>query len=219
VTRGRIQVTGNPVRAEIMAGSRERGRRWLGVAEGRPVVLVTGGSTGARALNQAVEACRERLALCCHLVHQRGRHPGVDRLPGYQSAPFYGQVFPDLLAAADLVVCRAGANSLSELSAWGLPAILVPLPLSSSRGDQIANAAHRARAGAAVVLNQADLDGDRLAREIMGLLDAPMRLHAMRQASAALAQPGAAALIAGVLMAVARRPHAGRRRARRPAGT
>ena len=176
----------------------------LGVPEGRPVLLVTGGSLGASALNAAVAACRERLTERCFLVHQRGGHPGPDRAPGYLSAPFFSAEYPDLLAASDLVVCRAGANNLSELAALGKPALLVPLPLGSSRGDQIANAGHHARTGAAVVLPQSRLDGESLRAAVEELLADPRRLAAMGEAARGQWRAEAAQSIARILVSARR---------------
>ena len=201
----RVVVTGNPVRPEMRRADRERGRALLGVPERTPVLLVVGGSLGAGAMNSAVTACLSRLTTRCFVVHQRGAHPGEDSAPRYRSAAFFHAEFPDIIAAADLVVCRAGANSLSELSMLAKPAILVPLPLSSSRGDQITNAAHRSRAGAALVIPQSELDGERLAGAVEGLLGNPRRLAEMARAAAALAQPEAADAVARVLLEVSRR--------------
>jgi UDP-N-acetylglucosamine--N-acetylmuramyl-(pentapeptide) pyrophosphoryl-undecaprenol N-acetylglucosamine transferase len=206
----RTRVTGNPVRKAIAAGDRMRGRAQIGVQEGLPVVLVTGGSLGAAALNRAVWGAREELCRRAFVVHQRGRHPGPDRAPRYLSAPFYFAEYPDLLAAADLVVCRAGANNLSELAALGKPAILVPLPLGSSRGDQITNAARYAKSGAAVVLAQARLDGPSLRALAEELLGDPARLEAMGAAARLAAAPDAARQIAETLGAVARGPRSRR---------
>jgi UDP-N-acetylglucosamine--N-acetylmuramyl-(pentapeptide) pyrophosphoryl-undecaprenol N-acetylglucosamine transferase len=204
----RTRVTGNPVRAAILDGDRARGRSLLRVPPEVPVVLVTGGSLGASALNAAVAAARGRLESVCFLVHQRGGHPGPDRAPGYFSAPFFRAEYPDILAAADLVVCRAGANNLSETSALGKPTVLVPLPLGSSRGDQITNAAHHARAGAAVVLSQSRLDGEELASTIEELLSDPARLARMGDAARLQWRADAAEAIARTLSEMGR----GRRR-------
>lgn len=200
----RAVVTGNPVRSSIVRGDRIQGRRMLGVPDGRPVLLVTGGSLGAQALNAAVASCRDGLTERCFVVHQRGRHPGPERAPGYFSAPFFSAEYPDLLAAADLVVCRAGANNLSELAALGKPALLVPLPLGSSRGDQIANAAHHAQAGAAEILPQSRLDGRSLLAAVDGLLSDPARLAAMGRAARGQWNAEAAGSIARIVIAARR---------------
>ena len=110
--------------------------------------------------------------------------------------------FAEALAAADLAVARAGGSVL-EVAAAGLPAILVPYP-EATADHQTANARFMEAAGAAIVLPDAELDGDRLAREVTELLAAPRRIEAMAEAARAAARPGAAARIADELLALGR---------------
>ncbi len=169
--RGEMRYTGSPVRAELLNGSRERGRARLDAEDGRPVVVVTGGSLGADVLNAVVrEAAHELLERCC-LVHVCGPGKKVAMpLTGYHQFEFVADGWGDLLAAADIVVSRAGANSLFEILALGKPNLLVPLSLAASRGDQLENAAFAERSGYSRVIEEDVLDADRLVRAVTEML-------------------------------------------------
>ncbi len=138
----RLIHTGTPMRPELLAGDRERGRRWLGAVDDRPIVVVVGGSMGAEAINGAVRAALDRLDryFVVHVCGAGRCDPGRDRPGQYQQFEFVGAQWGDVLAAADVVVSRAGANSLYELVALRKPHVLVPLSRKASRGDQIENA-------------------------------------------------------------------------------
>ena len=198
--RGIGIVTGNPVRPEFAA---------IGPSPNaaRMALLVFGGSRGARSINRAMVAALPQLAAMAPpplIVHQTGpeEHEAVGRAyaahPGVPAdvRPFLDDM-PHRLADADLVVCRAGATTLAELAAAGRPAILVPFPFAAD-DHQRANAEVVRDAGAAVVIDDRDLDGARCAAEIAALaLDRRRRMH-MAEASRTLARPDALAAIAGV---------------------
>jgi UDP-N-acetylglucosamine--N-acetylmuramyl-(pentapeptide) pyrophosphoryl-undecaprenol N-acetylglucosamine transferase len=152
--RGRALATGNPVRAEILAGKAAEGRRIAGFGDHdpRPVLLVVGGSLGARQLNQLVDDSFEELLAEYRVIHQRGAGDWSRQdVPGaYFSRPGFAGEFPHLLAAADVVLSRAGASGVWEMGVLGKPGVLVPLG-AGSRGDQIRNAGHCAKSGAVVV--------------------------------------------------------------------
>ncbi|MEO8083619.1 MAG: glycosyltransferase, partial [Ardenticatenales bacterium] len=119
----------------------------------------------------------------------------------WRITPFFeDDAMADALAAADVVVCRAGAAVLGELPARGLPAILVPLPISG--GHQWPNARVLVDAGAAVAVADADLDGPRLSREVLALLDDPARRRAMGDAARTLDHPHAAVAIGREILAL-----------------
>ncbi|MPY95225.1 MAG: undecaprenyldiphospho-muramoylpentapeptide beta-N-acetylglucosaminyltransferase [Acidimicrobiia bacterium] len=217
--RGAV-VTGNPVRPEVLAvdaaADRAPARAALGVGEDRFLVVVFGGSLGARRLNMAAAEARELwrdrqdLALR-HLVGDRDwpefeasqAAPAGGRLQ-YVAVPFEEDM-PRALVAADLVVCRAGASSVAELCAVGVPAVLVPLP--GAPGDhQTANARVLAEAGAALLVPDAELDGARLAAVVESLLSRPGQLAAMRAASASLGRRDAASRVADLVERSASRP-------------
>ena len=217
--------TGLPVRAAIArlhadcrrggatGNGRAGARTALGVAEGRRLVLVTGGSQGSTRLNTAVEAAcrmladREDLAVrhvVGHAAADRGT-PAAGNAPNqglqYESLP-YEHNMPVALAGADLVVSRAGGSALAELAAAGRASVLVPMP--GAAGDhQVANAAALAAAGAAVVIPESELDGARLATAISDILADAARLQRMQEAAAGFGEPDAARRVAELLMAAA----------------
>ena len=169
--RGALVHTGAPVRPELLEGDKARGRALVGAPAEAPLVLVTGGSLGAEALNAVVRSAAAGLVEHCCLAHVCGPGKNSDlALPRYHQFEFVGTDWGDLLAAADLVVSRAGANALFELLALGKPNILVPLPRSASRGDQIENAAYAERAGYSLVIPEEDLDAARLTEAVQRML-------------------------------------------------
>ncbi len=208
-TGGRYVVSGRPLAADTGRADRTVARERFGLPADSPCVLIFGGSLGARRLNRAaVEAFGGPgapiavLHACGHRDHAelRGR---LDELgsPAHYRLFAYVEPFADALAAADLVVSRAGGSVL-EVAAAGLPAILVPYPQASA-DHQTANARFMERAGAAVVVPDGDLDAARLTREVEALLAAPERLEAMSEAARAAGRPGAAGMIADELLALA----------------
>jgi UDP-N-acetylglucosamine--N-acetylmuramyl-(pentapeptide) pyrophosphoryl-undecaprenol N-acetylglucosamine transferase len=206
-------VTGYPVRQEILAlaGQRDLARQRLDLAADVPVLLVFGGSRGARSINQALAAALPALLPHCQVVHISGAldWPAVEAQAGalspelrarYHGYPYLHDEMPLALAAADLVIARAGASTLGEFPAVGLPSILAPYPYSGQHQDANANAL--VRRGAAIKLPDAELSA-RLASTALDLLQHPDKLAAMSQAAQALAQPGAAAAIAQELCRLA----------------
>lgn len=202
---GRAVVTGNPVRAALAQADPARGRAFVGCPAGRPLLLVIGGSLGSSPVNRLVSQCLEGLLEAAFVAHQMGeRDYAPSTVPGYFTAGFVAEEMPHLLAAADLVVCRAGANTLAELAFLGRPSILIPLPATGSRGDQLRNARMFGEAGAAVVLEEEKADGAALLAAVTSLLGEPSRLAGMGGRAKALARPDAAAAIAGEILRHAR---------------
>jgi UDP-N-acetylglucosamine--N-acetylmuramyl-(pentapeptide) pyrophosphoryl-undecaprenol N-acetylglucosamine transferase len=148
--RQRVRVVGNPIRRDIQTGSRERGVEFLGfdADDSRPIVLFIGGSQGARQINELVERIRPSIAAEWLVAHQTGT-TGLSA-EGYTAVPFLGDELPDVLAAADVLVCRSGASTLWEGAILSKPMLLVPLG-AGSRGDQMRNAAVFEEAGGARV--------------------------------------------------------------------
>jgi UDP-N-acetylglucosamine--N-acetylmuramyl-(pentapeptide) pyrophosphoryl-undecaprenol N-acetylglucosamine transferase len=194
-------VTGNPVRAEFVQGDAARGRSSLAVEDGQPLLLVTGGGTGALQLNRIVAEAARDLVEVCAIVHLTGAGKAVlgPQHPRYQQREFVADGMADVIAAADLVVSRAGMSSLTELAAMRKAAILVPMP----RSHQEANAAALARHGAAQVIPETELTPERLAASVRALLDDAERRQAQGDAAARLLPPDAADTIARRLIALA----------------
>lgn len=216
--RGRVHVTGNPVQERLrdldVIARRPDARTRLGLDLARPTLLAFGGSQGARSINRAVVgAFAAWRALGLQVVHVTGpndheesmtrwREVGVDP-EGDGDGPVNSAVrvvpflddMADAYAAADIVVGRAGATSIAELTVLGIPSVLVPYPHATAQHQQ-ANADALRRAGAAVVIDDAELSPDALATAVGGIVGAPGRAGAMALAARAWGRPDAAEAVA-----------------------
>mgnify|MGYP006281535561 FL=1 len=197
----RLVVTGNPVRPEVLDGEADRLRRSFGLEEGRPLIVVLGGSLGASQFNRLLGPILDRLAQRATICHQRGnQEPLRPDGPGYFSRPLFGPEYPDLLAAATVVLARAGAGTLAELAVTRKPAVIIPLSAAGSRGDQLRNARVLAEAGAAVVLDPVTVTSEALLARLEELLESESRRRGLQQNIAGLARPEAAKRAAEELM-------------------
>ena len=200
--RGRTLVTGNPVRTEILAADPRVAYSRLALEAETPLVLVTGGGTGALGLNRLVAAAAPRLIEHAQVVHLTGRGRGVPAStssPRYRAIEFLVDEMPHLLAAATVVVSRAGMGTLTELAALSRASLVVPMPGS----HQWANAQAFARLGAIEVADQHALTPDSLAERVLSLLaDAPRREQLGRALAASMPRD-AAERIAAELLALA----------------
>jgi UDP-N-acetylglucosamine--N-acetylmuramyl-(pentapeptide) pyrophosphoryl-undecaprenol N-acetylglucosamine transferase len=153
--RGKLNVSGNPIRRAFASADPARGRAFLGLPEGEPILLALGGSLGSREINSLVTACLPELTKLYTVVHQTGVQEEV-LVPQerYKPYPYFNDEMPHVLSAADLVFCRSGAGTIWECSSLKKPMILLPLRGSGTRGDQVENARLFEKAGAA--LNMAD---------------------------------------------------------------
>ena len=200
--RGRTLVTGNPVRTEILAADPRVAYSRLALEAETPLVLVTGGGTGALGLNRLVAAAAPRRIEHAQGVHRMGRGRGVPAStssPRYRAIEFLVDEMPHLLAAATVVVSRAGMGTLTELAALSRASLVVPMPGS----HQWANAQAFARLGAIEVADQHALTPDSLAERVLSLLaDAPRREQLGRALAASMPRD-AAERIAAELLALA----------------
>ncbi len=201
-------VTGRPVRRSVLRATRTSGRRAFGIPPDATVVLVVGGSQGARTLNvAAVEAFGTEPPF--HVIHVTGPGQfeetramlGGEPASRYRLVPYLDDL-PEAIAAADLVVSRSG-GSVFELAAIGRPSILVPYPYATA-DHQTANARWLADAGAAVLLPDADCTGERLRALLGALLADRRRLEMMAESARAMGKPDAADRIADAVLEVAR---------------
>jgi UDP-N-acetylglucosamine--N-acetylmuramyl-(pentapeptide) pyrophosphoryl-undecaprenol N-acetylglucosamine transferase len=189
-------VVGNPVRREILRAEREPARKALRLTGRKKILLVMGGSQGARSINQAIidslSALDGERWEVIHLVGQRDySSTALPERPFYHPQAYLYNV-GEVLAAADLVVSRAGASAIAEFTARGLPMILVPYPFAAERHQEL-NAAAAETAGAAIVIKDEKLNP---ASFISALTDAESELPAMGAAARRLGRPEAAQLIA-----------------------
>ena len=168
--RGKVLYTGTPMRPALLRGDATRGREFLGAQPDDRVLLVTGGSLGADVLNVTLRNSLAELTKQFLVVHVCGpgksiAHDGAR----YRQYEYLTEAWGDVLAAADLVVSRAGANTLYELLALGKPNLLVPLALRASRGDQLENATYASGLGYSHVLDEETLSVQALVAAVKAL--------------------------------------------------
>jgi UDP-N-acetylglucosamine--N-acetylmuramyl-(pentapeptide) pyrophosphoryl-undecaprenol N-acetylglucosamine transferase len=181
--RGRAVVTGNPIRPEVLAGDGRRGVAAYGTDAQPPLVLVTGGATGAVQVNDLVARILPDVLPYCHMLHQSGEY-GLAKarevaagLPEplasrYRVVDYIHDELPDVLAAADVMICRSGASTVAELTGLGKACILIPL-VPTGGDEQRRTARHLAEDGAARMLTGPDATPERLRDELLALLKNP----------------------------------------------
>lgn len=158
-------LSGSPVREELFAGDREQGLELCGFTNEKPVILVTGGSLGSANINEAIRSNLDAILNNYQVIHLCGKGKAEESLEGksgYKQFEYAGAEMAHLLAAANLVISRAGANAICELLALKVPNILIPLGLSASRGDQILNANSFGKQGFSKVIMEEDLTSESL---------------------------------------------------------
>ncbi|OMC54739.1 undecaprenyldiphospho-muramoylpentapeptide beta-N-acetylglucosaminyltransferase [Mycobacterium sp. IS-2888] len=215
----RAEVVGVPVRAAITAldraALRAEARRHFGFAPDARVLLVFGGSQGAVSLNRAVSGAAAELAAAgVSVLHAHGPKNTLElRTPEPGDPPYVAVPYLDRMdlaySAADLVICRSGAMTVAEVSAVGLPAIYVPLPIGN--GEQRLNALPVVDGGGGELVADVDLTPGLVAQRVIGLLTDPARLAAMTAAAARVGHPDAARQVAQAALDVARLASRGRR--------
>ncbi len=203
-----VQVTGYPIRSEMKTWDRKTGRNYFTIPEKERVLLVFGGSKGALSINQALFASLGSLLQDMHVIHISGRDHWSDTqavqnaldaamLRKYHAFPFLHDEMGAAFAAADLVVCRAGASTLGELPFFGAPAILVPYPYAWRYQQQ--NAEYLQKNGGAVILADAELN-NQFESKVRGLINNSEQLAEMRNAMRVLSEPNAALKIADMII-------------------
>lgn len=168
----KVVVTGTPIRETLFQGNRAQGLQYCGFQADKPCLLVIGGGQGAQSINRCIREALPVLLSTMQVIHLCGPgkvDPSLSQQQGYFQLEYANTELADLFAASDWVVSRAGANSLYELLALAKPHILIPLPHSQSRGDQIENARYFERLGASYVIPDEDLSPERLMQTIQTL--------------------------------------------------
>jgi UDP-N-acetylglucosamine--N-acetylmuramyl-(pentapeptide) pyrophosphoryl-undecaprenol N-acetylglucosamine transferase len=212
-------VTGNPVRASLKEGTREKGLQRFGFRSDLPVLFVTGGARGSSPLNERIEAILDDLLECMQILHQTGAktdNPDFERLSGKQqrlAAEMRNRYYlverardemADIYAMADLMLARAGAGTVAEIAYLGKSAILIPLPGAGGH-EQHRNAEALSSLDGAVVIDQTEASPERLRETILDLLSDPDRRAAIGANAAKAGRPDAAARLADQLMELATR--------------
>lgn len=147
---------GTPIRETLFSGDREKARKELGF-DRKKVIMIMGGSLGSRAINKAVRGALDELLKKYNIIHLCGKNnldSALEGLSGYRQFEFVSKELPDYFALTDIIISRAGANAIHEFLALKKPMLLIPLPLSASRGDQILNAESFQKRGIAKVLEE-----------------------------------------------------------------
>ena len=222
-----VVVTGNPINLSILEGNHDHAYKTFKLSSQKPVIFVTGGSSGARRLNEVLLEIIKPLLDKYQVIHQCGvinmdevkdatlakfgdveTHEvgeGFHALDKqYCVYPFLTEGMKDAYAVADLVIARAGAANLAEIAALGKPAILIPLPKITSRGEQVSNANAYKKAGAAVVLEQERLTGKKLLYEINAVFKDKDKMSSMSQKVKAFAKIDAAEKVAEEILKLAK---------------
>ena len=197
--RDHLKVTGNPIRAYILSGDRVTALQEFGLTVGQPTVFVFGGSRGAHRINEAALEAMRRLKgrVSVQFILQTGREDYDWAKSVVEAEQLPAKVMPYLrrihqaYAAADVVVCRSGAMTLAEIAACGTPAILVPYP-HAAHDHQAVNAGNLADRGAAALIPDRELTGERLAQEIAHWLADRQALSRMSANARTFARPDAA---------------------------
>jgi len=168
-TKGKGVHTGTPIRPEILTGSKQAGLKRFGFNNSRPVLMVMGGSSGAQAINQVIWQCLPRLTESFQVLHLCGKGNLTAIYEGtvnYTQREYLNEEMADAYACADILVSRAGSNSLCEILAVRKPALLIPYPKDASRGDQLLNAESFRARGFSYVLQQEDMNAETLVKNI-----------------------------------------------------
>lgn len=161
----KIKVTGSPIRRALFEGERAQGLSHCGFSGKKPCLMVIGGGQGADIINRHVREALDILTNSYDVIHLCGRKKIEKKLwgkPGYVQFEYVNEDLPDLYAASDIVISRAGSNSLYEILALQKPHVLIPLSRKASRGDQLDNAAYFEKLGVSIVLQE-----DCLSRETL----------------------------------------------------
>ncbi len=167
-------LTGSPIRRELLQGNRLAGLQYARLSAEKPIILVIGGSLGAVAINQAVRSLLPRLLKEFQVIHICGKDHldmSLNDTAGYTQYEYVDAPLKDLFAAADLIVSRAGANSICEILALRKPNVLIPLSAHASRGDQILNARSFSQQGFSTLLEEENMNDDTLYAAIRDTYD------------------------------------------------
>lgn len=166
--KGKGLHTGTPIRKELFSGTKEAGLAYAGFDGNKPIILVVGGSTGAVRVNEAVRAALPKLLPEFDILHLcgKGKMDTSVNGKGYEQREYCDKEMKDVLAMADIVISRAGANAICELLALHKPNLLIPLSAEASRGDQLLNAASFEKQGFSMVMQESEITPESLTEAV-----------------------------------------------------
>ena len=170
--KGKAVLSGSPIREELLTGNREKALQFTGLTGKKPVLLIIGGSLGSVVVNEAVRGILPTLLKKFEIIHLCGKgklDQTLTAMNGYVQYEYISDELKDLFALSDIVISRAGANSICEFLALRKPALLIPLSAAASRGDQILNAHSFEKQGFAAVLEEEQLTGESLEKALTDL--------------------------------------------------
>ncbi|MGD6774577.1 undecaprenyldiphospho-muramoylpentapeptide beta-N-acetylglucosaminyltransferase [Sutcliffiella horikoshii] len=176
----KVLFTGSPIREELFKGKAQEGRAWLGFHEKKPILTIMGGSLGAKKINETLRQVLTPLTEQYQIVHLCGKgnmDHSLKGVKGYKQFEYINQELPDVLAASEFIISRAGANSIFEFLALRKPMLLIPLSRNASRGDQILNAQSFEKKGFAKVLFEEDLTTETLLTQLEALKNDKVQLQ------------------------------------------
>ncbi len=209
----KVTITGIPIRTEIFKGGIKDGLDKTGFSAAKLVVLIMGGSLGAKRLNDAVEKALPELLKFTQIIHITGKGKKINHVPGtakghigkYKAFEYVNEELPHLYAISDLIVGRAGANSIAEIQALKKPSILVPLGPPVSHGDQIANAKVLEERGGCLIIPDSEFNANKFVKTLKSLLNDKATLKRMSRKAYHPFNPKAADKIAKILLAEAKK--------------
>lgn len=166
------ELTGTPIREDLLKGDKERGRKFCNFKENKKVLMIIGGSLGSKVINESVRKILNEILKEYNVIHLCGKgnlDESLKNLDGYRQYEYISGELPDLMALADLVISRAGANTIFELLAFRKLNILIPLSANASRGDQVLNANSFEKSGYSMVIKEEELNSELLLKSIKDL--------------------------------------------------
>jgi UDP-N-acetylglucosamine--N-acetylmuramyl-(pentapeptide) pyrophosphoryl-undecaprenol N-acetylglucosamine transferase len=173
----KTKAIGSPIRKDVLSGSKEKGLNLLGFQDKKPVIVVMGGSLGAKKINDTMRSCLKELLQHYQIVHLCGKG-NLDKkreaIKGYRQFEYIHDELPDILASADFVITRGGSNAIFEFLALNKPMIIIPLTRKQSRGDQILNAKSFEKKGYSITLEEEDLTKESLYKKLKELHEKKM---------------------------------------------
>ena len=208
----KILLVGNPIRREILTGTKEEATKIFDLQGGKPILLIMGGSQGSQRINDMLLVILDQALNDFEIIHQTGAknfeqvRKEAEVVMSEQNAPYYHPVgfmnetdLRHAYAAADILINRAGAGSIFEIAALGKPSILIPLP-ESAQNHQIANAYSYAKTGAAIVLEQPNLQPHFFLQRVKDIMYDAAETARMEEAAKNFARPNAAKVIAEYIL-------------------